>query len=250
MIRLERRDGRPLRIGHRGAATLAPENTLRSFRAAVETGVDLVEFDVLALRSGELVIAHSNDLHEVSHGAATGIVRDLPLARLREVCPELPSARRRARVLRRRGARDRGAPRSEERDRRSRRGRGPRPVRSPRADDPDVVPPEGTPLDREHRARPSYRLLVPPRSPGHAQAASRRQRARAGGALGACVPSRRCSPEGFSRGRERPRSPSTTPSSAGRSCAEHTPTARRFSRGPSTSPAISRGSSMQALTPS
>ena len=91
MIRLERRDGRPLRIGHRGAATLAPENTLRSFRVAVETGVDLIEFDVLALRSGELVIAHSNDLHEVSHGTATGSVRDLPLARLREVCPELPT---------------------------------------------------------------------------------------------------------------------------------------------------------------
>ena len=90
MIRLERRDGRPLRIGHRGAATLAPENTLRSFRVAVETGVDLIEFDVLALRSGELVIAHSNDLHEVSHGAATGSVRDCRsrgCARCARSCP-------------------------------------------------------------------------------------------------------------------------------------------------------------------
>ena len=51
VIRLERRDGRPLRIGHRGAAALAPENTLRSFRAAVEAGVDLIEFDVIALRT-------------------------------------------------------------------------------------------------------------------------------------------------------------------------------------------------------
>ena len=91
MLSLERRDGRPLCIGHRGAAALAPENTLRSFRAALEVGVDLVEFDVLDLDSGELVVAHSNDLLEVSHGAAAGAVRDKTLAALREVAPELPT---------------------------------------------------------------------------------------------------------------------------------------------------------------
>ncbi len=91
MISLERRDGRPLRIGHRGAAALAPENTLASFRTALEVGVDLIEFDVLALADGELVVAHSGDLHEVSHGAARGSVRDSSLTELREVCPELPT---------------------------------------------------------------------------------------------------------------------------------------------------------------
>lgn len=59
MISLERRDGRPLRIGHRGAATLAPENTLPSFRAAVDAGVDLIEFDVIAGLGGELLVSHS-----------------------------------------------------------------------------------------------------------------------------------------------------------------------------------------------
>ena len=58
MISLERRNGRPLRIGHRGAAALAPENTLSSFRTAVEAGVDLIEFDVIAGPGGELVVAH------------------------------------------------------------------------------------------------------------------------------------------------------------------------------------------------
>jgi glycerophosphoryl diester phosphodiesterase len=91
VISLERRDGRPLRIGHRGAGALAPENTLRSFRAALEAGVDLVEFDVLELHDGTLVVAHSNDLYEVSHGAASGTVRDKTLEGLREVCPELPA---------------------------------------------------------------------------------------------------------------------------------------------------------------
>ncbi|HUG65589.1 MAG TPA: glycerophosphodiester phosphodiesterase [Gaiellaceae bacterium] len=59
MISLERQDGRLLRIGHRGAAALAPENTLTSFRAAVEAGVDLIEFDVIGGSDGALLVAHS-----------------------------------------------------------------------------------------------------------------------------------------------------------------------------------------------
>jgi glycerophosphoryl diester phosphodiesterase len=54
-VKIERRDGRPLVIGHRGAAALAPENTLASLEAAVAAGVDLVEFDV----SPGLMLAHS-----------------------------------------------------------------------------------------------------------------------------------------------------------------------------------------------
>lgn len=84
-----RADGRPLRIGHKGAAALEPENTLRSLRRAVELGCDLVEFDVLDLHDGTLVLAHSDDLLEVSHGAVAGSVRQLSLAGLRAVAPEL-----------------------------------------------------------------------------------------------------------------------------------------------------------------
>ncbi len=92
MIDLHRReDGSPLRIGHRGAPALAPENTLRSYRAAVRAGVDVIEFDVLDLPRGPLVIAHSDHLYEVSRGAARGSVRSLPLAALRELAPELPT---------------------------------------------------------------------------------------------------------------------------------------------------------------
>ena len=91
MISLERRDGRPLVIGHRGAGALAPENTLRSFRAAVEAGVDFVEFDVLALEDSELVVAHSYDLQEVTHGRVMGTMRNWSFARLREAYPEVPS---------------------------------------------------------------------------------------------------------------------------------------------------------------
>lgn len=92
MIALHRPDGgEVLRIGHRGAALLAPENTLRSFREAVAHGCDLIEFDVLDLERGPLVLAHSNHLDEVSHGAARGTVRDRTLQELRELAPELPT---------------------------------------------------------------------------------------------------------------------------------------------------------------
>jgi glycerophosphoryl diester phosphodiesterase len=46
------------RIGHGGASALAPANTLASFDAAVEVGIDMVEFDVRSYR-GELVLAHT-----------------------------------------------------------------------------------------------------------------------------------------------------------------------------------------------
>lgn len=53
-----RREGRVLRIGHRGAAALAPENTLASIEAAIKYGVDLVEIDVVA-HVDALRLAHS-----------------------------------------------------------------------------------------------------------------------------------------------------------------------------------------------
>jgi glycerophosphoryl diester phosphodiesterase len=50
---------RPLRrVGHKGADLLAPGNTQPSFEAAVRAGVDAIEFDVLRLRDGRLVLAH------------------------------------------------------------------------------------------------------------------------------------------------------------------------------------------------
>ena len=46
------------RIGHKGADHVAPGNTIASFEAALEHGVDMIEFDVLRLRDGRIVLAH------------------------------------------------------------------------------------------------------------------------------------------------------------------------------------------------
>ncbi|MDQ2967143.1 MAG: glycerophosphodiester phosphodiesterase [Actinomycetota bacterium] len=91
MIQLRRPEGRLARVGHRGASALAPENTLQALELAVELGCDMLEFDVLDLADGTLVLAHSNDLREVSHGAARGRVRSRDLEGLRRVAPDLPT---------------------------------------------------------------------------------------------------------------------------------------------------------------
>jgi glycerophosphoryl diester phosphodiesterase len=47
-----------IRVGHKGADHVAPGNTLESFEAALDHGVDMIEFDVLRTRGGRLVLAH------------------------------------------------------------------------------------------------------------------------------------------------------------------------------------------------
>jgi glycerophosphoryl diester phosphodiesterase len=46
------------RVGHKGADLVAPGNTIESFEAALRAGIDMIEFDVLRLRDGRLVLAH------------------------------------------------------------------------------------------------------------------------------------------------------------------------------------------------
>lgn len=53
-------------IGHRGAAGLALENTIESIGAAIQAGVDAIEFDIRITKDGELVLSHDKHLGRVS----------------------------------------------------------------------------------------------------------------------------------------------------------------------------------------
>ncbi|MCW2990918.1 MAG: glycerophosphoryl diester phosphodiesterase [Solirubrobacterales bacterium] len=76
------------RVGHKGAHHIAPGNTLASFDAALECGVDMIEFDVLR-RHGRLLLAHDPedagradviDLAEgLDHLRATSVELDVDL---------------------------------------------------------------------------------------------------------------------------------------------------------------------------
>jgi glycerophosphoryl diester phosphodiesterase len=91
LIELRRRPGAYAKVGHRGASALAPENTLPALALAVELGCDMLEFDVLDLVDGTLVLAHSTRLGQVTHGAVYGRVRRRSLETLRTVAPNLPT---------------------------------------------------------------------------------------------------------------------------------------------------------------
>lgn len=56
-----------LLIGHRGAAGLEPENTLRSFAKAVELGVSAVELDVYAV-GNQLIVLHDDTVDRTTNG--------------------------------------------------------------------------------------------------------------------------------------------------------------------------------------
>ncbi len=57
-----------LRFGHRGAAALAPENTLVGFRKAIADGCNAVELDVHITRDGRLVVFHDDRLERTTDG--------------------------------------------------------------------------------------------------------------------------------------------------------------------------------------
>jgi glycerophosphoryl diester phosphodiesterase len=72
-----------LRIGHRGAAGHAPENTLRAMKAGISLGVDLLEFDVQRTLDGELVIMHDKRVDRTTNG--TGFVTKMTLDAIRRL---------------------------------------------------------------------------------------------------------------------------------------------------------------------
>ena len=70
----------PRLIGHRGAAALAPENTLASIRAAAESGVSWVEVDAKLSRDRVPMLMHDATLERTT--TAQGPVADLTAAEL------------------------------------------------------------------------------------------------------------------------------------------------------------------------
>ncbi|MGW2464399.1 glycerophosphodiester phosphodiesterase [Streptomyces argyrophyllae] len=70
-----------LTIGHRGVMGVEPENTLRSFVAAQQAGLDLIALDLHLSKDGALVVMHDAEVDRTTDGC--GPVAEKTLAELR-----------------------------------------------------------------------------------------------------------------------------------------------------------------------
>lgn len=73
----------PRVCAHRGFNTIAPENSLPAFGAAVAMGAEEIEFDLWFTKDGEIVSIHDSKLDRVSNG--TGKVWEHTLAELKSL---------------------------------------------------------------------------------------------------------------------------------------------------------------------
>jgi len=72
-----------MKIGHRGAAGYAPENTIKSIKTAIAFGVDGIEFDVQLTKDDHLILCHDASLKRTT--GDNRHVSDLTLAEIRTI---------------------------------------------------------------------------------------------------------------------------------------------------------------------
>ena len=76
-----RRDEWPVNLAHRGASSLAPENTIEAFRLALEAGAGGLELDVHMTSDGHIVVIHDATVDRTTSG--TGAISEMTIEELR-----------------------------------------------------------------------------------------------------------------------------------------------------------------------
>ena len=70
-------------IGHKGSNRYPPENTLKSFRGAINLSADYIEFDIHQSKDGEIVIMH--DANTFRTTGFKGLIKNMTLKELKEL---------------------------------------------------------------------------------------------------------------------------------------------------------------------
>lgn len=68
---------------HRGAMKSHPENTIAAFRAAIDAGAHMIEFDVQPTKDGKMVVIHDGTVDRTTNGK--GKVSDLALSEIKKL---------------------------------------------------------------------------------------------------------------------------------------------------------------------
>jgi glycerophosphoryl diester phosphodiesterase len=76
-----------LKIAHRGAPRYITENTIESFKKAVEAKADMLEMDVCETKDGILVVHHDHDLERTC--GVKDKIRDLEFNKLPSFLPTI-----------------------------------------------------------------------------------------------------------------------------------------------------------------
>lgn len=74
---------RPIIIAHRGASEYAPENTMASFRKAIEMNSEGIELDIHMTKDKAIVVCHDEKIDRTTNGK--GFIKDLTLKEIKEL---------------------------------------------------------------------------------------------------------------------------------------------------------------------
>jgi glycerophosphoryl diester phosphodiesterase len=81
---VKRETTKPILIAHRGASAIEPENTLASFKKALEFPfIKMIELDVYAIPSGQLMVIHDTKVDRTTNGK--GYIMESSFAYLRSL---------------------------------------------------------------------------------------------------------------------------------------------------------------------
>lgn len=70
-------------VGHRGGASLGPENTLTCIERGIEAGAEMIEIDIHLTKDGQLIVCHDQTVDRTTDGR--GRIRDLTLAEIKRL---------------------------------------------------------------------------------------------------------------------------------------------------------------------
>ncbi len=71
-----------IRIAHRGASGIAPENTLTAFKTAIEIGVDAIELDLHGTVDNQIVVIHDPTLDRTTD--LNGLIKQTALKKIKQ----------------------------------------------------------------------------------------------------------------------------------------------------------------------